>query len=168
MSFEYSAVASKRTEKKAAKGSKKVKKATKEKLTEVFFSSMHGCVKCVSANAFFDTLSSADAGNIKAQDGEPPRKRVKIRVSSASKSSHPELDGVPPWSIGLARPSVHRDGMHQAIWARAHFLARPFPLNFTQVELMLYAFDGSPSLDKITHLCPGTSNIRAFTSCEKT
>ena len=24
-----------------------------------------------------------------------------------------------------------------------------------QVELMLYAFDGSPSLDKVSYLCPG-------------
>ncbi len=120
MSFEYSAVASKRTEKEATKRSKKVKEATKEKLTEVVFSSMHGCFS--AKNAFVDTLSSANAGILKAQDGEPPRKRVKIRLSSASKSSHPELDGVPPWSIGLARPSVHRDSIHQAIWARAHFL----------------------------------------------
>lgn len=85
-------------------------------------------------------LLSADPVPAPSEEAAPPRKRIKFRVSSASKEAKSEFAP----SFGVEDPSVvHEDDMRQ-------------------VELMLYAFDGSPSLDKVAYLCPGNLRVRAL------
>jgi hypothetical protein len=85
------------------------------------------------------------------EEDAPPRKRIKIRVSSASKAAKSEFAP----SFGKEEPaSLHEDDMRQVV--NTHVISPHCISQFTQqVELMLYAFDGSPSLDKANYLCPG-------------
>jgi hypothetical protein len=89
------------------------------------------------------------------EEDAPPRKRIKFRLSSASKAAK---SGFAP-SFGAEEPAaVHEDDMRQVV--HTHFASPHRISQFSrQVELMLYAFDGSPSLDKANYLCPGTLRV---------
>jgi hypothetical protein len=68
-------------------------------------------------------------------------------------------------SFGVEEPSaVHEDDLRQVLATLVIFPVERSEV-IQQVELMLYAFDGSPSLDKVAYLCPGATLFRIHVAC---
>jgi hypothetical protein len=106
-------------------------------------------------------MPAPDIQSEQLEEAAPPRKRIKIRMSSASKAVVEEKQP----SVGVeAPPAIHEDDLRQVLNLNplsilfAVLLHRQslFPDHSpSQVELMLHSFEGSPALDKVAYVCPG-------------
>ncbi len=118
-------------------------------------------------------MPAPDIQSEQLEEAAPPRKRIKIRMSSASKAV---VEGKQA-SVGVeAPPTIHEDDLRQVLHLNptsvlsAVSLHRPSPSphhSLPQVELMLHSFQGSPALDKVAYVCPGAGRCCLNASCAR-